>query len=315
MTKAKPGLTVLSEDQINEIHEIVLTILEKTGIRVDDGNARDVFAKAIGREDDNGRFAIPRELVSWAVKSAPAKVDVFRRDGGPAFSLDSGDQHTVFGVGVANLFYQQSLTDNVVPFGREHMIRSTRLGEGLAEFDTISTPGVIQDVPTEQAELVGSLEMLANTNKPITLLVSESSAFEASLDMYDHLIGTTAGKPFVVPYLNPITPLVLNAETTFKLDLAIARGLPVIFSNYGMAGATTPITPIGTLALLTAELLAGLVYSQLRKEGSPIILGSLPASFNMKSMESYYSPQSMLVNLACAEMMAHYGVPHCGTSI
>jgi trimethylamine--corrinoid protein Co-methyltransferase len=315
MAKATPGLTLLNEDQINEVQGTVLTILEKTGVRVNDANARDVFAKAIGSKNENGRFAIPRELVTWALKSAPAKVDIFRRDGRPAFSLDSRDtDNSIFGVGVTNLYYQQSLTDNVVPFCREHMVKSTRLGEGLAEFDTIATPGVIQDVPPEQSELTGSLEMVSNTTKPIVLLVSEINAFESSLDMYDYLIGSTVDKPFVVPYLNPITPLVLNAETTLKMDLAIARGLPVIFSNYGMAGATTPITPVGTLALLTAELLAGLVYSQLRKEGTPVILGSLPASFNMSSMESYYTPQSMLVNLACAEMMAYYGMPHCGTS-
>jgi trimethylamine--corrinoid protein Co-methyltransferase len=315
MTTAKPGLNVLSEDQINEVHKTVLTILAKTGIRVDDANARDVIAKAVGRQDDSGRLTIPEELVMWAVKSAPAKVDIFRRDGRTAFSLDSDDtRNTIFGVGVTNLYYQQTLTDNVVPFSREHMAKATRLAENLSEFDTISTPGVIQDVPLEQAELIGPLEMLANTNKPIVLLISEADTFEACLDMYDHLIGSAVGKPFVVPYLNPITPLVLNAQTTFKMDLAIARGLPVIFSNYGMAGATTPITPGGTLSLMTAELLAGLVYSQLRKEGASVILGSLPASFEMKSMQSYYSPQSMLINLACAEMMAHYGVPHCGAS-
>ena len=253
--------------------------------------------------------------MAWAIDSAPSRVNVFRRDGRPAFSLKSrGAKHTVFGIGVTNLFYQEALNDNVVPFGREHMAQSTRLGEALAEFDTISTPGVIQDVPTEQAELIGFLEMVANTTKPVVLLVSETSAFRDCLDMYDHLIGFTPGQPFIVPYLNPITPLILNAETTFKFDLAIDRGLPVIFSNYGMAGATTPITPGGTLALLTAELLAGLVYSQLRKEGTPVILGSLPAVFDMQSMESYYAPQSMLINLACAEMMSYYGVPHCGTS-
>ena len=65
---------------------------------------------------------------------------------------------------------------------------------------------------------------------------------------------------------------------------------------------------------MTAELLAGLVYGQLKKPGSPMILGSLPAVFDMKTMESYYTPQSMMINLACAEMMHHYGVPHCGTS-
>ncbi|MCG8688896.1 MAG: trimethylamine methyltransferase family protein [Desulfobacterales bacterium] len=45
-----------------------------------------------------------------------------------------------------------------------------------------------------------------------------------------------------------------------------------------------------------------------------MILGSLPASFDMKAAGSFYSPQTLLLNLACAEMMTHYAVPHCGTS-
>jgi trimethylamine--corrinoid protein Co-methyltransferase len=107
---------------------------------------------------------------------------------------------------------------------------------------------------------------------------------------------------------------VLNSETTMKMDAAIKRGLPLIFSNYGMSGATCPITPAGTLALLTAELLAGLTYSQLVKEGAPVILGSLPAAFDMKNAGSFYSPGTLLLNLACAEMMTLYKIPHCGTS-
>jgi trimethylamine--corrinoid protein Co-methyltransferase len=90
--------------------------------------------------------------------------------------------------------------------------------------------------------------------------------------------------------------------------------LPFIYSNYGMAGASTPITPTGALVLLNAELLAGLVLSQLIKAGTPIILGSLPSFFDMKGMGSFYDPLSYLVDLACAEMMAHYELPHCGTS-
>jgi trimethylamine--corrinoid protein Co-methyltransferase len=77
---------------------------------------------------------------------------------------------------------------------------------------------------------------------------------------------------------------------------------------------STPITPAGTLAILNAELLAGLVFSQLVKAGTPVILGSLPAFFDMKTMVDFYDPITMLLNLACAEMMAHYRLPHAGTS-
>ena len=34
----------------------------------------------------------------------------------------------------------------------------------------------------------------------------------------------------------------------------------------------------------------------------------------MANMGSYYTPASYLINLACAEMMQFYGIPHCGTS-
>jgi trimethylamine--corrinoid protein Co-methyltransferase len=98
------------------------------------------------------------------------------------------------------------------------------------------------------------------------------------------------------------------------MEAAIARGLPIIFSNYSMAGVSTPLTPAGTLSLLLAELLAGLVISQAIKPGAPILLGMLPVYFDMKSVLNFYDPQSVLISLACAEMMAHYGIPHCSTS-
>jgi trimethylamine--corrinoid protein Co-methyltransferase len=146
------------------------------------------------------------------------------------------------------------------------------------------------------------------------LLVSDENQFADVLDLLEHLHGDLAERPFLLPYVNPISPLVLNAATTDKMLTAIKRGLPVIYSNYGMAGATTPITPAGTLILLNAELLAGLVFAQLVQAGAPVILGSLPAYLDMQTTSSFYDPISYLLNLACAEMMAYYGLPHCGTS-
>lgn len=315
MSLVQPRLTTLKEDQINLVHESALTILAKAGLKVMDAKARRVLAGAgCGRKGED-RFFLPREVVDWAIKAAPGQVELFSRDGRPAFNLAGGaPDQTIYGIGVTNLYYQDPLTDEVSPFGREQMAASTRLGQSLDEYQVISTPGVIQDVGTGRAELIGCLEMLANTRKPLVLLVSELEAFRVGLEMYDRLAGLNPDQPFVIPYFNPITPLTLNAETSLKMDLAIESGLPIIFSNYGMSGASCPLTPAGTLALLTAELLAGLVYSQLIREGAPIILGSLPASFDMKTMESYYTPAGMLVNQCCAEMMAHYQVPHCGAS-
>jgi len=308
----RPTLTVLTSEQIQQTHAYALQILAQTGVRVDSPRARQIFAAADGANLDGDRVLLNPSLVEWAIRSAPARLDIYNRHGEPAFSLGSSSAR--FGIGVTNLYYQDPASDAVTPFARQHMAISVRLGEALSQFDLVSTIGIIQDIPQTIADLYAALEMTANTVKPLALLISDESLFVPILDMLEQLHGDLAGKPFLLPYFNPVTPLVMNAGTTDKMQAAIERGLPFIYSNYGMVGMSTPITPAGTLSLLIAELLAGLTLSQLIKEGTPIVLGSLPAYFDMKDMLDYYDPLTFVMNLACAELIAYYHIPHAGTS-
>jgi trimethylamine--corrinoid protein Co-methyltransferase len=315
MEMVRPKLAVLTPEQIDAVHNYSLAILAGTGLRVDDGGARRRFADAGCRVDAQQRVFIPAEVVAWALEQAPGRVTVYDRSGEARFVLgEPGDRNTRFGVGVTNLYYQEPADDRTRPFTLADMATASRLAHHLTAFDLLATPGIAQDLPPQSADLWATLTMTANTTKPLVLLVSEERLFGATLDLLETLHGDLTQRPFVIPYVNPISPLVLGEETARKTVLAIERGLPLIYNNYGMSGATTPIAPGGTLALLNAELLAGVVFSQLVKAGAPIIAGSLPAGFDMKAMTSVYSPHSMLLNLACAEMMAHYGLPHSGTS-
>jgi len=315
MSEVKPAIQVLTPEQIEKIHKYSLKILATIGIRVDSQRARDLFAKAVGSSSADRVVRIPVELVDRALKTAPSIVEIYDRRGNVRFQLGSAKKtKTRFGIGVTNLYYQDPATDAMSAFTRKHMELAARLGSVLESFDVISTIGIIQDISPELADLYGTLEMIANTTKPLVILISENSCFDTSLELLEYLHGDLSAKPFVIPYFNPITPLVLNKDTADKIFSTIKRGLPFIYSNYGMSGATSPITPAGNLALLNAELLAGLVFSQLAKEGTPIILGSLPAGFDMRSMAGHYTPETLLLNLACAEMMAYYNLPHSGTS-
>lgn len=310
--QVRPSLTVLSDAQREQIHEYSLEILSSVGVRVGSERARQLLAGAAGpAAQDGARVRIPRDLVNWALRVAPERAEVFDRRGNLAFRLPD---RTRFGIGVTSLYYQDPLAGQVTPFARRHMELMVRLGERLPSFDAVSTIGIVQDVPAAVSDLYATLEMAANTIKPLVILVSDEDAFPKVLDLLEHLCGDLSSRPFVLPYFNPISPLVINKGTADKMFEVAARGLPFIYSNYGMAGASSPITPGGALVLLNAELLAGLVLSQLILEGTAVILGSLPAYFDMKGMGSFYDPQSYLVDLACAEMMAYYRLPHIGTS-
>jgi trimethylamine--corrinoid protein Co-methyltransferase len=239
-------------------------VLATTGIRVDSERARNILSKAIGCSSDDDRIRIPAELVEQSIGSAPSSIEVYTRAGDVAFCLDAAqNSQTYFGIGVTNLWYQDFETDAVLPFTRKHVEISTRLGGTLTSFDVVSTPGIIQKPSAEHAELYAALEMIANTTKPLVILASNAQQFRNALQALQHLHGDLSEGPFVIPYFNPVTPLALNEDTADKMFLTIEHGVPFVYSNYGMSGATTPITAGGTLVMLNAELLAGLVLTQL----------------------------------------------------
>ncbi|MFC2064698.1 trimethylamine methyltransferase family protein [Chloroflexota bacterium] len=308
----RPVLSVLSQEQIEQVHQYSLKILSDVGLRVDSSRALKIFETSKSVTIDGDRVLIQPELVAWALKSAPRYLDIYNRTGQESFRL--GRDSTRFGIGTTNLFYQEPGTNEVTPFSRQSMKIGTRLGDSLDNYDLISTIGIVKDVHPELQDLVGALEMAANTTKPLVILISDPSQFNPCMDLLETLFGDLVSKPFLLPYFNPVTPLVINKDTGDKLIDTISRGLPLIYSNYSMVGTTTPITPAGTLSLLNAELLAGLVLSQLVQEGAAIVLGSLPAFFDMKALVDYYDPLTILLNAACAEIMDFYQIPHAGTS-
>lgn len=311
----RPKLQLLDPEQMAKIHRYSIRILEDTGIQLESDEALKIFQTSSGVKVSGRTAYIQGELVDHALSLAPSTIEVYSQKGETAFQLGTNQgSHTYFGIGCTNTWFQNIESGDVEPFTREHMRHTTRLGELLNNFEMVSTPGIPSDVSADTSDLYAALDMYANTTKPLVILISGDQKIRKVIELLSFLHGDISSKPFCIPYVNPVTPLVLNQSTTDKMIAAIDYNLPLIYSNYSMYRGTSPATEGGSLALLNAELLAGLVFSQLVKEGSQVILGSLPAAFNMATMGSYYTPASYLMNLACAEMMNYYKLPHCGTS-
>ena len=197
---------------------------------------------------DGRTVRIPAELVDWAVKAVPRQIQMYDRRGNPQFCIGGQGDRTHFGIGVTALYYQEPETDTPVLFQRKHMQDMVRVGNQLPHYDMVSTVGIVRDVLEHLTDLYGSLEHFANGIKPLVLLCSDEHKFEHVMRMFETLHGRDLGeKPFIMPYFNPVSPLVMNEGTVDKMRIAIERGLPVIISNYSMSGATTPITPAGTV--------------------------------------------------------------------
>jgi trimethylamine--corrinoid protein Co-methyltransferase len=214
LNNVKPKVTVLEEGHINYIIDNSIRLLESTGIKIDSLRIVDLLMKQIGSSAVSGnRVKIPRELVNWALGVTPAKIKIFNRQGDPAFQVGDGSVHC--GIGVTALYYQDIISDELTPFKRCHMQEMVRLGEKLKNYEMISTVGVIQDVPIQNSDLIATLEMTANTTKPLVLLISDGQKFPKVLEMLESIHGNLHEKPYLIPYLNPVTPLVMVGVTFF----------------------------------------------------------------------------------------------------
>ena len=65
---------VFSDDEIQGIHETALKVLEELGIKILLDEARDIFATAGARVDDDMMVYIGRDIVESALKSAPKSI-------------------------------------------------------------------------------------------------------------------------------------------------------------------------------------------------------------------------------------------------
>ena len=97
--------------------------------------------------------------------------------------------------------------------------------------------------------------------------------------------------------------------------LCAEKGLPTIVYGMQMAGATTPATFAGCLAVSNAEVLAQLVVIQLKRPGAPFIYGSMPSIMDMRTtIYSYGAPEKILMVSALTELCHYYKLPMYGTA-
>lgn len=84
---------------------------------------------------------------------------------------------------------------------------------------------------------------------------------------------------------------------------------------YSMMGGTAPMSLAASLAQCNADVLTGLVLSQLVSEGAPFIYGAMPSIMDMKtSVGSYGAVEFHLMVAASSEISDYYGIPFYGTA-
>ncbi|TKJ45623.1 trimethylamine methyltransferase, partial [Candidatus Aerophobetes bacterium Ae_b3a] len=304
---------ILSQKEVQRIHNASLQILKRTGIKSRQQEILQVFSDADAEVDfEQGRVRIPPSLVEDAINKAPSKIILCGRDEKNDLVLE--DKKVYFGTGGAALNVLDLETGKVRKPLLKDIANIARLVDALDNIHFFIRPVVAQDIPQEFLDVNKYYAALSNTSKHVMgSAYSVKSALEV-IGMAEKIVG---GKEALQkrPIISFITswmksPLALDDFTTSILIRIAKERVPVALSSAPMAGSTSPVTLAGTLAQVNAEQLSGIVLTQLVSPGAPVLYGAIPSVADMSSMSFLCGAVELgVLNIAAAQLAHYYDIP------
>jgi trimethylamine--corrinoid protein Co-methyltransferase len=304
-----PHFGRLTRAQCERLHEATLQVLERTGLIVDEPEALELLRGA-GADVDGTRVRIPARLVEAAFDTAPTSVSLYDREGREAIRCEG--YRTYFGPG-SDCMYCFDHRTNERRRARLQDVRDAALVTDACEHldfaMSLFSPGDVTPALMDRDQMEA---MFTHTTKPIVYVtLNDERAHLDATAMATAVVGderALAERPLVACYKNTLFPLVHNREAVRTLlDLA-AAGLPCIYSPVSTAGTVAPMTVLGSAVVVNAGVLAGLVMSQLKREGAPFIaIGWAGEALDMRTMVDVFAgPDHRAVY---ATLLHWYGLP------
>jgi trimethylamine--corrinoid protein Co-methyltransferase len=307
--------TLLTSEQVEQIHQASLEILESVGLLVRNEKARTRFAQHGCHVDSETHIVtFPRAVVEHWRAAFP-----------PTFTLHGRDpryDRTIPGDGP--LLTTSGAAPNVIdpetgqqrPSRSDDIARIAHLINELPGYDVFSISTTADDAPSGQFHLSRFYPALKNCLKPVTGSAPNAEEAETVFRLGCLIAGSEEAyraRPFMTYLCCPIiSPLTMDVDSTEMIMHFAEEQLPHHTVTTPTAGSTAPLTLTGTLALCNAEILAQALLVQMTHPGTPFVYCPLPAITDVRT--GAYAPGSIetgILAMGCAQMARYYNVP-CG---
>lgn len=309
--RAFPGAQFrrMSEEQCQRIHWASLEVMERTGVRLYEQEAIDLFTKAGAHLRDGNRVHIPSGLVEKAFSTVPKRVVLCDRLGNRVMPVEGSRSFFGPGSDCLNIIDHRS-GQRRKPLLQD-LVEGMTVADGLPNIDFVMSLVLPADVPPMVSDRYQMEAMLNHTTKPIVFVTHDFSGCVDAVEMAEVVAGGVDAlrlNPFAACYINVTTGLRHNEEALQKLLYLAGKGLPALYIPVGLGGATAPITVAGCQIVWNVGALVGLILSQLKREGTPYVMVGWGAyALDMRTMvKPYAGPDEYGIGQAMAH---HYGLP------
>ncbi|MGD8544090.1 MAG: trimethylamine methyltransferase family protein [Candidatus Bathyarchaeota archaeon] len=317
-----PSFRVLSKDDLDAIHCATLDILEKTGIKIVNGEKVLKLLEKKGCTVDFKKETVffSSSVVEESLKKALKVVTVYSPRN-PKYDYKMDGRHIYFSTGglcvnTADLEtgeWRSSTTDDVA--------RIVRVTDALDSFASAGSLTASFDKPEYIRSFYDTVTRLNNTEKPTSIRIGTGDVGSPKLywELFDYQLEVAkviAGgeealmkRPLLSGGFLAMSPLQfhgLHVERALKLA---ELGFQCSSDTMAQAGATAPVTLAGMLVVTNAEILGGLSIIHIASPSTELTASYGPAAFDMKYGQwAAGAPEESLLNAASVEIAKYYGL-------
>ncbi len=303
---------LLSDRQIQAIHDASLVILRDTGVVVHNEEVLRLIADAGSHVDfSENRARLGESLVMDSIAKAAKQFTLHGRNPRQEARFGYGDSVLMSSPG------QYGWIDTETGRRRNPNLQDAReairLGDALPNVTIVGSMAAATDVPVAYRDVFLTGELVKGTTKPTRTWIANGRTARYVLEIYRAVAGgeeQLRQRPMVETFLEPISPLQLPGDGLDILIEFVRAGQVACFGPMAMTSGTAPGTLAGTLALENAEILAGIVVTQLIAPGTPVNYGGIPHVMDPRtSICSFGSPEQTLMAVAMVQVARYYDFP------
>ncbi len=308
---------VVSDDELEAIHQASLTLLSTTGMDVLLPEAQQRFVSE-GASLDGDRMRFDPEMILDFVDSAPSEFTLHARNS--EHSLRIGGDNVVFSA-VASPPNSGDIAGGRRTGNYEDFKDLVKLSQHL---NAIQMHG---GYPVEPADIHASVRHLHALRDLVTLSDKAVHAYSLGAQRNQDALEIARLAHGLSPDQvddNTIIYSVINTSSPLRLDHPMGTGIieyasrnqASIITPFTLAGAMAPVTVAGAVVQQNAEALVGIALSQIVRRGAPVVYGGFTSNVDMKSgSPAFGTPEFMQSAMLGGQLARRYNLPYRSSNV
>jgi len=302
-------LSILSDEQLEQLKAASLEVLEEVGIHCPSEKALGIYAEHGAQVDFESQIVkLPESVVLEAMSNAPRFYTMGARSEAHDLKLDGASFYCATdGCGTKTIDFE---TRQLRPSVKDDVAKMARVADYLSSIGFYWPIVSAQDYPAT-APLH---ELDASFNNTVKHVQTETVMGEVMARYAVEMALVIAGDKATMRRRPPLSSLICTiaplAQDKGGMESALVfaeAGLPVGFMSMANTGSTAPATIAGTIAVADAEMVAAMVLIQMAYPGAPTYHSMMPGIMHPRT--GAYLCAASYVYAVGVELAHMWGVP------